>query len=228
VIDVPATGRERVAAGVLVGAAVLFAGFAIPRTASTGFFGALTLPLVLLAADLVIAAAVLTWWYPLRPVAQGLAVFGILVHALVMLRSGPLWTRGCSGVLLLAHSWALVQLFLMTAAEDDDFDDDYDDDDEPVTEPPPDLAPREPVEIVETPVTDVVDVAAPVEAAPEPPGDAQTGEPPEPTSGAGEAATTHAPENEAADADIDQAAPPWEDDADDEQDLQKDSEERIR
>ena len=155
-IEVPATGRERVAAGVLVGAAVLFVGFAIRRVHIAGFFGALTLPLVLLAADLVIAAAVLTWWYPLRPVAQGLAVFGILVHALVMLRSGPVWTRGCSGVLLLAHSWALVQLFLMTAAEDFD--------DEELEDPAPEGPPAEPAEVVETPVTEVVDVAVPDDA----------------------------------------------------------------
>jgi hypothetical protein len=161
VIDMPATGRERVAVGVLVGAAVVFVAFAIPRAAAAGLFGALTLPLVLLAADLVIAAAVLTWWYPLRPVAQGLAVFGILVHALVTLRSGPIWTRGCSGVLLLTHSWALVQLFLMTAAEDGDFDDDG----EPASEPPPVVAPGEPAAIVETPVTDVVELGAPAEAA---------------------------------------------------------------
>jgi hypothetical protein len=163
VIDLPATGRERVAAGVLVGAAVLFVGFAVRRVHIAGFLGALTLPLVLLAADLVIAAAVLTWWYPLRPVAQGLAVFGILVHALVMLRSGPVWTRGCSGVLLLVHSWALVQLFLMTAAED--FDDE--DLDGEAVEPPPDA---EPAEIVETPVTQVVDVVVPDDVDDEPGG----------------------------------------------------------
>jgi hypothetical protein len=168
VIDMPASGRERVAAGVLVGAAVLFVGFAIPRAAVVGFFGALTLPLVLLAADLVIAAAVVTWWYPIRPAAQGLAVFGILVHALVMLRGGPIWTRGCSGVLLLVHSWALLRLFLMTAAEDDlDDDADHDSDDAGEGRPdfglPPRAAPGQQAGLVETPVTQVVEVAAPAE-----------------------------------------------------------------
>lgn len=158
-IDLPATGRERVAVGVLVAAAVLFVGFAIPRTAVAGFFGALTLPLVLFAADLVIASAVLTRWYPLRPVAQGLAVFGILVHALVMLRSGPFWTRGCSGVLLLAHSWALVQLFMITAGEDDDAEEDG----EAGAGPHADVATGVPAEAVETPVTEVVDLALPEE-----------------------------------------------------------------
>jgi hypothetical protein len=222
VIDMPATGRERVAAGVLVGAAVLFVGFAFPRTASAGFFGALTLPLVLLAADLVIAAAVVTWWYPLRPVAQGLAVFGILVHALVMLRSGPVWTRGCSGVLLLTHSWALVQLFLMTAAEDfddedfddEDFDDeDFDDEDEEASGPPPDVASGEPAEFVEIPVTDVVDVAvpsepAPPEAAPEAEDEAD-----------GDGASGETPTSPAA---------PDEPEHDPQHDPQHDSEERIR
>jgi hypothetical protein len=86
----------------------------------------------------------------------------------------------------------------MTAAEDDDDDSDGFDSDgfdaeadadhdayhdayyEPGAEPPPD-APRERAAIVETPVTEVVDIGAPVEAA-----------------------------------------------SDDEQDLQQDSEERIR
>jgi hypothetical protein len=137
---------------------VLFVGFAVPRVASAGFFGALTLPLVLLVADLVIAVAVVTRWYPVRPVGQGLAVFGALVHALVVLRNGPLWTRGCSGVLLLAHCWALVQLFMMTAAEDDEADDF--DEDAPGAEPAP-LG--EPMGIIETPVTEVVDLSVPDE-----------------------------------------------------------------
>ncbi|MGI8816653.1 MAG: hypothetical protein ACR2G2_15595 [Pseudonocardia sp.] len=47
-IELPASGRERTVAGVLVGGAVLFVGFGIPRLASAGFAGALTLPLVLL------------------------------------------------------------------------------------------------------------------------------------------------------------------------------------
>lgn len=179
-IDMPASGRERLGAGVLAGAAVLFVGFAVPRAAAVGFFGALTLPLVLLAADLVIATALVTWWYPLRPVAQGLSVFGALVHALVMLRGGPVWTRGCSGVLLLAHCWALVQLFLMTAAEDDDDSDDsdergdergdehgYRDTDGELGEHaaalPFGIASGETAGFVETPVTDVVDVAAPAQ-----------------------------------------------------------------
>ncbi|HTK65701.1 MAG TPA: hypothetical protein VL595_25185 [Pseudonocardia sp.] len=155
----PATGREKFGAGVLVGAAVLFVGFAVPRAAVVGFLGAMTLPLVLLAADVVIAAAVVTWWYPLRPAAQGLAVFGILVHALVMLRSGPVWTRGCSGVLLLTHSWALVQLFLMTAAEDDGPDDGPDDGAEGERQMLGPDRPGAPPEFVEIPVTQVVDVA---------------------------------------------------------------------
>jgi hypothetical protein len=175
VIDMPATGREKFGAGVLVGAAVLFVGFAVPRAAVVGFLGALTLPLVLLAADVVIAAAVVTWWYPLRPAAQGLAVFGILVHALVMLRSGPVWTRGCSGVLLLTHSWALVQLFLMTAAEDDGPDDGAEGERQALG---PDRL-GAPPEFVEIPVTQVVDVAvleSPVDpdGHPDAPGDPDT------------------------------------------------------
>lgn len=174
-IDLPATGRERVAAGVLVGAAVLFIGFAIPRVAIAGLIGAFTLPLVLLAADTLIAAAVLTRWYPLRPVAQGLAVFGMLVHALVMLRNGPMWTRGCSGVLLLVHSWALVHLFMMTAAEDDEDVDEVGDSGGPdgdsqghAADPPSGLGPVEFAELVETPVTEVVDLAVPADEGTEP------------------------------------------------------------
>ncbi|MDQ2706526.1 MAG: hypothetical protein M3Z25_02310 [Actinomycetota bacterium] len=178
-IELPASGRERTVAGVLVGGAVLFVGFGIPRLASAGLTGALTLPLVLLAADLLIAAALLTGWYPVRPVAQGLSVFGLLVHALVMLRGGPIWIRGCSGVLVVAHAWALVLLFLLTAAEDDLDDHDWDEPDETAE----DAAQPEPVVLIETSVLDVVELTRPAldpasEPTPEPASEPQ----PEPAS----------------------------------------------
>ena len=145
-IELPASGRERAVAGVLVGGAGVFAGLAAIRVPAVGFVAALSLPLVLLVADLLIAVAVTTRWYPIRPVAQGLAVFGLLVHVLVALRNGPVPMRGCAGVLVVAHGWALVLLFLLTAAEDDDESDD------------PDREASEVPEIVETPVSEVVEL----------------------------------------------------------------------
>lgn len=189
---IEAARRDRVAAGVLVGAAVLFVAVWIPRTSSAGFAGALTVPLVLLAADLVIAAALLTRWYPVRPVAQGLAVFGVLVHALVALRSGPPVARGCSVVLAFAHAWMVMSLIMLTAGEDDadeDDEDDDEDDDEAADDGPrddlPEAAPRpgddapRAVEItgefrLEVPIADVVDLEPPIrdpasDPTPEPP-----------------------------------------------------------
>jgi hypothetical protein len=169
VIDGPASGRERTVAGVLTGGALIFVGLGIPRLSSAGNASGLTLPLVLLGADLFIAAALLTGWYPIRPVGQGLAVFGVLVHTLVVLRSGPIWVRGCSVVLVVAHVAALVLMFLRTAAEaDDEFDDDDDDD---LDEPRP-AFPPEPV-LVEFPITEIIELERPVrdpaaEPTPEP------------------------------------------------------------
>ncbi len=150
-IDPPTGGRDRAVAGVLGVGAVLFVGFAATRVGSAGFPAALSLPLVLLAAALVVAVAVLTHWYPIRPVAQGLAVFGLLVHALVALRGGLVWTRGCSAVLAVAHGWALILLFLITAAENDEDEDGVPEDDEPENAGYP--------KVVETPVSEVVDLA---------------------------------------------------------------------
>lgn len=116
-----ATGqRLRGIAWVLVGGSVVFAGIATGRAFGTAGPDALTLPLALLASAGVIAAALLTGWYPVRPIAQGLAVFGALVHLLVLLRSGPIWTRGCSAVLAVTHTYALVMLFVLSAREADD------------------------------------------------------------------------------------------------------------
>jgi hypothetical protein len=158
VIESPASGPERAVAGVLVVGAVLFLGFAVPRVATAGIAGALSLPAVLLGADLLIAAAVFTGWYPIRPPAQGLAVFAGVVHLLVALRSGPVWTRVDAGVLVLAEAWGLVALFLLTAAEDEP-----DAEDEP--EPSEDF--------VETPIGEVVELEPPAldpaaEPTPEP------------------------------------------------------------
>ena len=88
--------------------------------------GGLLLTLVLLATDLVIAGALVTGWYPVRPVAQGLTIFGALVHVLVLLRSGPVLLRGCSGLLVAAHGYALVLLFQLSVSEQDEENDEGD------------------------------------------------------------------------------------------------------
>ncbi|MDT7678328.1 MAG: hypothetical protein QOD82_6230, partial [Pseudonocardiales bacterium] len=97
-----ALGRERLAAGVLIIGAVAFAGTGMVRLFREGGVEVLTLPLALLAADLLIAGALVTRWYAIRPVAQGLAIFGAVVHLLVLLRSGAWWIRGWSALLAAA------------------------------------------------------------------------------------------------------------------------------
>jgi len=121
-----ALGRERLAAGVLVIGAVVFTATGVIRLLREGGIEVLTLPLALLAADLVIAGALVTRWYAIRPVAQGLAIFGALVHVLVLLRSGPWMIRGWSALLAAAHICALVLFFALSAHEQ--YDDDDDDD----------------------------------------------------------------------------------------------------
>lgn len=132
-----ALGRERLAAGVLVIGAVVFTATGVARLLRAGGVEVLTLPLALLAADLVIAGALITRWYAIRPVAQGLAIFGALVHVLVLLRSGPWLIRGWSALLAAAHICALVLFFALSAHEqyDDDDDDDNGDGGDPDAAP---------------------------------------------------------------------------------------------
>jgi hypothetical protein len=113
----PGSSAQRVASALLVGLAVLFVGVGALRLATEGGVDVLTLPLVLLVTDLFIAAVLLSGWYPVRPVAQGLAIFGALVHLLVLLRSGPWWLRGSSALLTVAHGYALVLLFQLSVRE---------------------------------------------------------------------------------------------------------------
>jgi hypothetical protein len=119
-----ALGRERLVAGALVIGAVVFTAIEAVRLLGSGGIEVLTLLLALLAADLVIAGALVTRWYAVRPVAQGLAIFGALVHVLVLLRSGPWLIRGWSALLAAAHICALVLFFALSAHEQ------YDDEDE--------------------------------------------------------------------------------------------------
>ena len=126
-----ALGRERLAAWALVFGAVVFTAIEATRLHRSSGLEVLTLLLALLAADLVIAGALVTRWYAVRPVAQGLAIFGALVHVLVLLRSGPWLVRGWSALLAVAHIYALVLFFALSAHEqyDDDEDEDEDGDD---------------------------------------------------------------------------------------------------
>ena len=123
-----ALGRERLAAWALVLGAVVFTAIEVARLHRSSGLEVLTLLLALLAADLVIAGALVTRWYAVRPVAQGLAIFGALVHVLVLLRSGPWLVRGWSALLAVAHLYALVLFFALSAHEqyEDDEDDDED------------------------------------------------------------------------------------------------------
>lgn len=112
-----AARRERLAAGVLVGLAVVFVGVALVQRMHRGDTDAL-LPLALLAADLTIAAALLSGWYSVRPVAQGLAIFGALAHVLLLLGGRPELIRVTSGLLAAAHVYSLVLLFQLGVGYD--------------------------------------------------------------------------------------------------------------
>jgi hypothetical protein len=102
----------------LVGLAVLFlaCGAVLMVTEDRGA-NAITLPVALLASDLLIAATLVSRWHLVRPIAQGLAIFGTLVHLLVLIRNGPVWTRACAGLLVVAHVQALVLLFQLSIRE---------------------------------------------------------------------------------------------------------------
>ncbi|HZZ49408.1 MAG TPA: hypothetical protein VFE65_21185 [Pseudonocardia sp.] len=119
----PSLRREKGIAWILVGLAVLFLAFGVVRmvTVERGA-NAITLPVALLASDLLIAATLVSRWQLVRPIAQGLAIFGTLVHLLVLMRNGPLWTRACAGLLVVAHVEALLLLFRMTIRERNEID----------------------------------------------------------------------------------------------------------
>jgi hypothetical protein len=118
--------RVRLVAMALVLGAVGFAATGAVRAITVASAGnsadRVTLPLALLVADLIIAGALVTRWYSVRPVAQGLAIFGVLVHVLVLLRSGGWWIRGWSAMLSVAHGYALMLFFAFSVEERDDED----------------------------------------------------------------------------------------------------------
>jgi hypothetical protein len=170
-------GRDGLVALVLLLGAVAFTGTGVARLVSHGNPEALTLPLALLAADLLIAGALVTRWYAIRPVAQGLAIFGALVHMLVLLRSGPWWIRGWSALLAAAHIYALLLFFALSAREQYDDEDDEDDEDGQ-----PDVLAEEPAE-AEIPVAQVTEPDQPNQSN----GRAQSAEPDQPNQSNGRA-----------------------------------------
>jgi hypothetical protein len=170
-------GRDGLVALVLLLGAVAFTGTGVARLVSHGNPEALTLPLALLAADLLIAGALVTRWYAIRPVAQGLAIFGALVHMLVLLRSGPWWIRGWSALLAAAHIYALLLFFALSAREQYDDEDDEDDEDGQ-----PDVLAEGPAE-AEIPVAQVTEPDQPNQSN----GRAQSAEPGQPNQSNGRA-----------------------------------------
>jgi hypothetical protein len=171
----PASRNERFAAGALVGGVIVFALITVVLLRVGGGWvraEMLTLLFALLAADLLIAVALLTGWYPVRPVAQGLAIFGAVVYLFVLLRSGPWWMRGWSGLLAAAHVYALVLLFALGSRErydDEDDEDEADRPDEPGVAAP---AVEEPGATMSAPEDEPIEVPAPGPAGepePEPP-----------------------------------------------------------
>ncbi|WP_028933043.1 hypothetical protein [Pseudonocardia spinosispora] len=145
-----AARRERLAAGVLVGLAIVFVGVALLQRMHRGEADVL-LPLALLAADLTIAAALLSGWYSVRPVAQGLAIFGALAHVLLLLGGRPELIRVTSGLLAAAHVYSLVLLFQLGAGYD------YEDEDDEQ-----EAAEVEPAQVAEAPPTEAAASVPPI------------------------------------------------------------------
>ena len=159
----------RYAAFVLLGLALVFLGLGFVRVLHPHGEGVPALALALLAADVVIASALLSGWYPVRPVAQGLAIFGALVHLLVLLRSGPILLRGCSGLLAATHGYALVMLFQLSTDEyAEEHDDDHRDDEPKDAHPAPSTPATEPAPEPVTHPENVPHSETEVDANPEP------------------------------------------------------------
>lgn len=189
--DWAAPRRVRLVAVALVLGAVGFAATALVRVVTENSPGnkadMVTLSLVLLVADLIIAGALVTGWYPVRPVAQGLAIFGALVHVLVLLRSGGWVIRGWSAWLSVAHVYALMLFFAFSAEEcDEDEDDDrsvvWDEASGPAQGGSLGQTPAEPADEAQAPPTDEPEseaVPAESEAVPDEPvvTDSPAGEP---------------------------------------------------
>jgi hypothetical protein len=92
------------------GAGVIFLVESLIRLAAEGGAGILALPVVLLALEVGAAAAVVAGTRWARPVVLAVVVIGALLHMVIALGQGPMWTRVVSAILALAQVYTLVAL----------------------------------------------------------------------------------------------------------------------
>jgi hypothetical protein len=98
-----------VCAGLLGGAGLVFLVESLIRL-STELPNILYVPVVQAVLDLACAAVIVVGSRVLRPGVLVIAVLGTLVHMVIVLGGGPIWTRVVSAVLAVAQVYAVVLL----------------------------------------------------------------------------------------------------------------------
>jgi hypothetical protein len=101
-----------VCAGMLGGAGLVFVAESVIRLATEAGVGSslLYVPIVQAVLDLLCAAVIVVGSRTLRPGVLVVAVLGTLVHMVIVLGGGPMWTRVVSAVLAIAQVYAVVLL----------------------------------------------------------------------------------------------------------------------
>jgi hypothetical protein len=96
----------------LGGAGLAFVVESVVRLATESGLGAslLYVPIVQAVLDLACAAVIVAGSKALRPGVLVIAVLGTLVHMVIVLGGGPIWTRVVSAVLAVAQVYAVVLL----------------------------------------------------------------------------------------------------------------------
>ena len=92
------------------GAGVIFLVESLIRLFAEGGAGILSVPIVLLVLEGGAAVAILAGTRWARPVVLIIAIIGALVHMVIALGQGLLWTRVVSAILAIAQVYALVAL----------------------------------------------------------------------------------------------------------------------
>jgi len=96
----------------LGGAGLVFVVESVLRLATEAGVGAslLYVPIAQAVLDLLAAAVIVVGSRALRPGVLVIAVLGTLVHMVIVLGGGPMWTRVVSAVLAIAQVYAVVLL----------------------------------------------------------------------------------------------------------------------
>jgi hypothetical protein len=98
-----------VCAGMLGGAGLVFLAESLIRLSAEGA-SILYVPIAQAVLDLLCAAVIVAGSRTLRPGVLVIAVLGTLVHMVIVLGGGPIWTRVVSAVLAIAQVYAVVLL----------------------------------------------------------------------------------------------------------------------